>query len=149
MWSTPSSIARRSTARAASRSRGGPNTPGPASCIAPNPMRRTSWSPSFAVWWWVMPTACASASARQRVEQAREALVEIGAAQRDVALRALGAGAGDAGLAEEAQVVRTRRRREAQRRRQVAAQPRAVVGQQAHEVEAHGVAEDPQDRRHL
>src|SRR5919106_929963 len=39
MWSTPSSTARRSTASAASRSRGGPKTPGPASCIAPNPMR--------------------------------------------------------------------------------------------------------------
>src|SRR3954451_16457158 len=50
MWSTPSSIARRRTASAAPRSRGGPNTPGPASCIAPNQIRRTSWSPSFAVW---------------------------------------------------------------------------------------------------
>src|SRR3954471_23753025 len=39
MWSTPRSIARRSTARAALGSRGGPNTPGPASCIAPKPMR--------------------------------------------------------------------------------------------------------------
>src|SRR6478609_1804549 len=45
MWSTPSSIARRSTARAASGSRGGPNTPGPASCIAPKPMRLTGLSP--------------------------------------------------------------------------------------------------------
>src|SRR3954469_10608445 len=45
MWSTPSSIARRSTARAASGSRGGPKTPGPASCIAPKPMRLTGLSP--------------------------------------------------------------------------------------------------------
>src|SRR4051794_26927144 len=45
MWSTPSSIARRSTARAASGSRGGPKTPGPASCIAPKPIRLTGLSP--------------------------------------------------------------------------------------------------------
>ena len=45
MWSTPSSIARRRTARAASGSRGGPKTPGPASCIAPKPMRLTGLSP--------------------------------------------------------------------------------------------------------
>src|SRR5215212_1702903 len=45
MWSTPRSIARRSTARAASGSRGGPMTPGPASCMAPNPMRRIGLSP--------------------------------------------------------------------------------------------------------
>src|SRR4249920_1448055 len=45
MWSTPSSIARRSTERAALGSRGGPNTPGPASCIAPNPMRLIGLSP--------------------------------------------------------------------------------------------------------
>src|ERR671923_2252 len=45
MWSTPSSTARRRTARAASGSRGGPNTPGPASCIAPKPMRFTVKEP--------------------------------------------------------------------------------------------------------
>src|SRR4051812_8558768 len=45
MWSTPSSIARRRTARAASGSRGGPKTPGPASCIAPKPMRLIGLSP--------------------------------------------------------------------------------------------------------
>src|SRR3954463_1948762 len=45
MWSTPSSIARRSTPRAAVGSRGGPNTPGPASCIAPKPMRLIGLSP--------------------------------------------------------------------------------------------------------
>ena len=50
MWSTPSSIARRRTARAASGSRGGPKTPGPASCIAPKPMRLTGLSPRFEVW---------------------------------------------------------------------------------------------------
>src|SRR5260370_5544386 len=37
----PSSIASRSTATAASRSAGGPNTCGPANCIAPYPMRVT------------------------------------------------------------------------------------------------------------
>src|SRR5215207_7941223 len=45
MWSTPSSIARRRTARAAAGSRGGPKTPGPASCIAPKPMRLIGLSP--------------------------------------------------------------------------------------------------------
>src|SRR4051794_19156765 len=45
MWSTPSSIARRSTARAAPGSRGGPKTPGPASCIAPKPIRLIGLSP--------------------------------------------------------------------------------------------------------
>src|SRR4051794_34030675 len=45
MWSTPSSIAVRSTARAAAGSRGGPKTPGPASCIAPKPMRLIGLSP--------------------------------------------------------------------------------------------------------
>src|SRR5476651_721171 len=41
MWWTPSSTARRSTATASSWSRGGPMTPGPGSCIAPNPTRCT------------------------------------------------------------------------------------------------------------
>src|SRR5580704_198074 len=41
MWLTPASTACRSTASACSRSRGGPNTPRPGSCIAPNPIRRT------------------------------------------------------------------------------------------------------------
>src|SRR6202453_990236 len=41
MWLTPASTACLSTASACSRSRGGPNTPGPGSCIAPNPIRRT------------------------------------------------------------------------------------------------------------
>src|ERR1700728_1720870 len=45
MWSTPSSTARRSTALAFSGSLGGPNTPGPASCIAPKPMRLMGLSP--------------------------------------------------------------------------------------------------------
>ena len=54
MWSTPSSTARRRTASAPSRSRGGPNTPGPASCMAPKPIRPTSWLPSLAVSVWVM-----------------------------------------------------------------------------------------------
>src|SRR3954468_8240566 len=49
MWSTPSSIARGSTARAALESRGGPSTPGPASCIAPKPMRLIGLSPRNAV----------------------------------------------------------------------------------------------------
>src|SRR3954451_15617234 len=48
MWSTPRSTARRRTASAAWRSRGGPKTPGPASCMGPNPIRRTSGSPSLA-----------------------------------------------------------------------------------------------------
>src|SRR6478735_9715313 len=46
MWSTPSSTARRSTAMASSWSRGGPRTPGPGSCIAPNPTRWTLNAPS-------------------------------------------------------------------------------------------------------
>src|SRR3954454_12280026 len=45
MWSTPSSTARRRTARAASGSLGAPNTRGPASCIAPKPMRLMGLSP--------------------------------------------------------------------------------------------------------
>src|ERR1700742_447210 len=50
MWSTPSSMARRRTARAASGSRGGPKTPGPASCMAPKPIRPTGLSPRKEVW---------------------------------------------------------------------------------------------------
>src|SRR2546430_6246052 len=38
MWVIPSSTASRSTATAAPRSAGGPNTCGPASCIAPYPI---------------------------------------------------------------------------------------------------------------
>src|ERR1700761_366106 len=68
MWSTPSSIARRRTARAASGSRGGPNTPGPASCIAPKPIRRTALSPrrDVCVCVWVMATDCASVAPATR-----------------------------------------------------------------------------------
>src|SRR5947207_9815378 len=46
MWSTPAATATRSTRRASSRSRGGPKTPSPASCIAPYPARRTRHGPS-------------------------------------------------------------------------------------------------------
>lgn len=42
----PSSTARRSTASASSRSRGGPNAFGPGSCMAPNPPRETEKQPS-------------------------------------------------------------------------------------------------------
>src|SRR5262249_17398508 len=41
MWVMPSPTASRSTATAASRSAGGPNTCGPANCIAPYPIRVT------------------------------------------------------------------------------------------------------------
>src|SRR3954447_13613080 len=64
MWSTPSSTARRRTARAASGSRGAPKTPGPASCMAPKPMRRTGLSPRKEVV--VMPTPCATVARRTR-----------------------------------------------------------------------------------
>src|SRR5215211_2913965 len=66
MWSTPSSTARRRTAIAASRSRGGPNTPGPASCIAPKPMRLTVLSPRVPVFVVVMDPGCASVGVRTR-----------------------------------------------------------------------------------
>src|SRR6478609_2130890 len=46
MWLMPSSMARRSTAMAWSWSRGGPNTPGPGNCMAPNPTRPTWNEPS-------------------------------------------------------------------------------------------------------
>src|ERR1700724_3518556 len=41
MWFTPDATASRRTATAASGSLGGPHTPGPASCIAPYPIRLT------------------------------------------------------------------------------------------------------------
>src|SRR5438270_7513808 len=41
MWLTPSSMTRRNTASAVPRSRGGPHTPGPGSCMAPKPIRAT------------------------------------------------------------------------------------------------------------
>src|SRR5215216_5030508 len=67
MWSTPSSIARRSTAWAAARSRGGPNTPGPASCIAPSPMRRMGRPPRVDVFALVSPqSAGLEANGRRR-----------------------------------------------------------------------------------
>src|ERR1700742_1086325 len=47
MWLTPSSTARRRTAIAPSRSRGGPVMPGPVRRIAPNPRRLTSRSPAI------------------------------------------------------------------------------------------------------
>src|SRR3954471_2292814 len=46
MWLMPNSTARRSTAIAWSRSRGGPKTPGPGNCMAPNPTRPTWKEPS-------------------------------------------------------------------------------------------------------
>src|SRR5205809_495596 len=64
MWSTPSSIARRSPARAASGSRGGPQPPGPASCMAPGRMRLGGVSARREVWG--MDTACASVAVRTR-----------------------------------------------------------------------------------
>ena len=49
MRSTPSSTARRSTRMAPSWSAGGPHTPGPVSCIAPNPSRCTVSVPNGSV----------------------------------------------------------------------------------------------------
>jgi hypothetical protein len=66
MWSTPSSTARRSTASAASRSRGGPKTPGPASCIAPNPMWPIGRPPSVEIFDVVMPPPCATVTRATR-----------------------------------------------------------------------------------
>src|SRR4051794_17867245 len=51
-----------------------------------------------------------AASAGQDFEQAREALVQVRAAQRDLAQRAVRAASGDARLAQQAQVVRAGRR---------------------------------------
>src|SRR3954471_5016556 len=65
MWSTPSSTARRRTAIASSRSRGGPKTPGPGSCIAPNPMRRIG-RPLRENVVSVMATPCATVAVRTR-----------------------------------------------------------------------------------
>src|SRR3954454_4092771 len=45
MWFTPRSTAVRNARSARLRSAGGPNTPRPASCIAPYPIRATSRSP--------------------------------------------------------------------------------------------------------
>src|SRR3954454_23899323 len=65
MWSTPRSTAVRRTAIASSRSRGGPQTPGPGSCIAPKPMR---WMASLLreYVFSVMPTPCATVAVRTR-----------------------------------------------------------------------------------
>src|SRR5690606_1487984 len=46
MWLMPSSTTRCSTAIASAWSRGGPITPGPGSCMAPNPTRPTWKEPS-------------------------------------------------------------------------------------------------------
>src|SRR5580698_90452 len=46
MWFTPAATAARSTRSASPRSRGGPKTPSPASCITPYPARRTRHGPS-------------------------------------------------------------------------------------------------------
>src|SRR4051812_35978208 len=48
MWVTPSSTARRRTARAVSSSAGRPVMPGPVRRIAPKPRRLTSISPAIA-----------------------------------------------------------------------------------------------------
>src|SRR5580704_9059290 len=55
MWFTPSSTARRRTARAVCGSADGPNIRGPASCIAPNPMRLIGLSPSIVVVFMSLP----------------------------------------------------------------------------------------------
>ena len=77
------------------------------------------------------------ALARQDVDEPGEALLEVVAAQRDVAQRALGARPRDARLAHQAQVVGGRRGRQAERGRQLAADARPPVGQQAHDLEPH------------
>src|SRR6185437_13413344 len=59
MWFTPASTTRRRMASAPARSPGGPNTPGPGSCMAPKPMRRTGRPASrFTVSVSVMAPAC-------------------------------------------------------------------------------------------
>src|SRR2546429_4587718 len=78
-------MARRSTARAAAGSAGGPKTRGPDSCIAPKPVRLTVWGPRRAVWGmvgepvtsarrgaaWMRPLcACPAAVAVRRVRRA-------------------------------------------------------------------------------
>src|SRR4051794_3482890 len=65
MWLTPCSTAVRRTAMASSRSCGGPQTPGPGSCIAPKPIRLIAWPfREYVVAF--MPTRCATVAGGTR-----------------------------------------------------------------------------------
>ena len=75
---------------------------------------------------------------RQHVEQPRESLLEVVAPQRDEPQRALRLCARDAGLPQEPEVVGAGRRRDAERARELVADPRSVVAEEANDLEADG-----------
>src|SRR3954464_11957889 len=83
-------MARRRTARAAAGSPGGPKTPGPASCIAPNPVRLTMWGPRRAVCGMVI--GLSRGAAWMRPLSARPAAVAVGRVRRCAARAEGGAG---------------------------------------------------------
>ena len=88
-----------------------------------------------------------SPSAEHRVQQPREALVELVAAQPVHERGALGPLLDHAALAQHAEVVRARRLRHRQIERAAAAL--ALVGQRAHDLEPHRIGERVQDAGQL
>src|SRR6185312_10498819 len=73
MWLTPSSTARRRTARALSTSAGGPVIPGPVRRIAPKPRRLTSSSPAIGN----VPDAAAVGKAADLPSEDRQVALEL------------------------------------------------------------------------
>jgi hypothetical protein len=85
--------------------------------------------------------------AEHRVEQAREAGIDVGPAQRHDALRPGRLGEGQAGFAQDAEVVREGRLRDRDGER--AAVAGAAAGEVADDPQADGIAERVQDRGQL
>nr|BFF19819.1 hypothetical protein GCM10025730_33400 [Promicromonospora thailandica] len=92
--------------------------------------------------------------AQDRLDEARELLVQLVAPQLDVVCAAVHDRAGEPGLAQRAEVVRRRRLRQVEPHRAVALGVGLAVGQHADDLQAHGVGEGPQhvdelDLRHV
>ena len=99
--------------------------------------------------WGCRVWACGGAYRVSTPDQPREPRLQVVPPQRDEPQGPLGLGAGHAGLAQEPQVVRAGRGRDAERGRELAAHARAVVGQQADDLQAHRIAERAHDRREI
>jgi hypothetical protein len=90
-----------------------------------------------------------SDAADEHGDESREAGLEVGGAQRDPALRAGRRAARDPRLAQEAQVVRARRRRQPDALADLAARALALLVEQAHDRQAQRIAGRAQHGREV
>src|SRR3954447_3137843 len=91
----------------------------------------------------------ARSAGREYADQTREELLQVFGAQGDEPLRPLGPYAGNAGLAQELEVVGAGGRGNLEGGGELAAQVLPAVGQQPHDLQPDGISDRAHDRRQV